>query len=597
MQLSTSKIMLNELYYSGRYVKFTVDVVRDDVIQRGYITDIVDGGLIIDFHHEGPSATQLVEFSCIRALPTQHYAAKRYRKPPQINSDVEVLIRVAVDQPLTWKKATFLALLPGYENNHFDIEGDKFALVRLQSRNPFSLVGVINLWPEFVASDIRIRQKRLWQTVTPETFYKVTVSYASYSCHKTDCPFPRSPLLDSAKQLDRLDAVMKWVWLNMTGTLILSADDASVTVLCRQKAKRLPNKFHRLVFHLYDRFVEQYVKSGGTFRMETWFTKTIRNLLFFPNWLASKSNVVGALVSARISQGRQAFPAVQTLSDEMLLEVLQNMDRAASRDLKRVCRRWSRIHSTATMDRCVILYSPGRRRDHLVYLVNAVLQYTAVSTRTLLMKHSSPSHSSTTIRLLKEMQLQLDLYVSYRSEVPYSSHLCEFYDEMALYPAVNNLHIFCSMKSKSAERLTLEMIMASPDEIKWLLSILGGGWTYCCTTQSMSDTLRGISCVLDALNCECLLHGKLSEAVDYCNFKHWDEEVLKDGLQCWPISPATLEVLLKGFEDYYPSSETALYCKISQFRLDHLKVLIRKPRMVGEDYFRSCGVQSWFRFT
>ncbi|XP_055344586.1 uncharacterized protein LOC129592549 [Paramacrobiotus metropolitanus] len=467
----------------------------------------------------------------------------------------------------------------------------------MQARNPFSLAAVINLWPEWDASDIRIRQKRLWKTVTAETFHKVTVLYASYSCHKVDCPFPRSPLLDYAKQMDSLDAGMKWVWLNLTGTLIISADDVSVTVLCRQKAKRLPNKFHRLVFHLYDLFMEQYIKTGGTFRIETWFAKTFRKLLFFPNWLASKANAAGAVVSARISQGLGEFPAVQTLSDEMLLEVLQSMDRIARRDLKRVCRRWSRIHSMATAERCVILYSPGRRRDHLVYLVNAVLQYTAVSTRSLLMRHSCPSHSSTTLRLIKEMQLQLELYVSYRSSVPYSSQLNDLRSELMLYPTVNNLNISCSMKSKSAERLTLEMIIAAPDDIKWLLSILGPGWTYCCTTQTMSDTLKGISCVVEALNCRCLMHGKLSGAVDSCDFWQLDEDLLRDGLQCWPITTATVGALSKGFEDYCPSGDTDSYCSLTKFHPDILKVVIRKPCMLQEDYFISSGVHSWFRFT
>ncbi|XP_055356294.1 uncharacterized protein LOC129601491 isoform X2 [Paramacrobiotus metropolitanus] len=561
---NTSNMTLNKPYYSRSYVKFTVDVVRDDVIQRGYVTDITDDGLVIDFVHDGPSSAELVEFSCIHILPPQRYGAHRYLKPLQENSEVEVLIRDIIGQPLTWRKATFVALVPDYGNQLVDKKGEQFALVRLPSWNPFSLTVVVNMFPPVVASDIRIRQKRFWKTVTPRTFYKVTVSYTS--CHKAECPFPRSPLLYYLKQLD---ACMTLVWLDLTGTLIISADDIGVTVLCRQKAKRLPNKFHRLVFHLYDKFTELY------YRYE-------------------------ALIFKSRSQDHDAFATLNTLPDVIMLEALQSLDRIGHGELERVCQRWHRLQSSAMAKTVVLLEAPDRQHNQAVYLAKALLKFTAISTRSLLLMQFSASHSYTTIRLIKEMHLELELYASFRSTdlVDYRSYLCDLEDELALYPAVNNLHISCYMNSSSAKRLVLELIMAAPHEIKYLLNLLGGNWTFCCTTKTMNDTVTGIARVLDALNLRCSIHGKLSDAVDCPHRWRWEEgERLKADLQRWPVSSAALDAITRVSEDYYPPSSEISYCQITGFRPDILRVLIRKPCMVGEEYFSSCGVQSWLRFT
>ncbi|XP_055344587.1 uncharacterized protein LOC129592550 [Paramacrobiotus metropolitanus] len=590
----TPNIMLQKLYYSRArsYDTFTVDVMRGGVVQRGYVTDIAEEGLIIDFHHYGPSATELVEFSCIRTLPTKKLAAYRYLKLFEVNSEVEVLVRSAVDQPLTWRKATFVALVPEYGTKRASEEGEQYFLVRLQSRNPFSLAAVANLWPPIVASDIRIRQKRLWQTVAPKTFFKVTVPHAL--CRKTDCPFPQSPLLYYIKNLD---VDMKLAWLNTTGTLIVSADDGSVTVLCRKKSKRLPFKFHRLIFHLYDEIVEQYFRKGDTTRMETWFTTTIEKLLLFPKWLAAIS---GALLSKGIAQDLKAFPKLQTLPDILLLETLQSMDRISQRDLKCVCRRWYRLQSSATTEKCLTLEAPDVKHNHPLYLAKALLNYTFTSTRSLLLMQFSPSHSYTVMRLIKEMQLQLEFYASYRSTdtVHHRSVVSDLEDELAMYPAVNNLHISCVMKSKNANQLTLEIIMAAPEEMKCLLNHLGVDWTYCCTTKIMKDTVTGISRVLDALNLRCSVHGNLSDAVECPNHWQWKGgERLKNDLQRWPVSSAAFDALTKGFEHYCPPSRTLSYCEITAFRPEILKVLIRKPRLIGEEYFDSCGVESWLRFS
>ncbi|XP_055357693.1 uncharacterized protein LOC129602638 [Paramacrobiotus metropolitanus] len=618
MRLNTVKIALDHLYYSQPYGKsFAVDVVRGNVIQRGYVTDTTQTGLIIDFHHDGLSATELIDFSCIRALPAKKHSALRYLKPPEKNSEVEVLIRSAVDQPLTWEKAVFIATVPdyGFGNKSASIEGEQFALVRLRSRNPFSLAAVINLYYPQAASDIRIRQKRLWQTVTPETFYKVIVPHAS--CQKADCPFPRSQLLYYMKQPD---TGFKLIWLVMTGTLIVAADDMNVTVVCRQKAKRLSNKIHRLVFHLYDSFVERYCGSyamalrtqklyqrrsialgqnsstGDSTRLETWFTKTNQKLWHYDDWLNTKPKDIG------IVEPHEAFPTqIQTLPNIVLLEVLTNLDRLTQRDLQRVCRKWFNLQSSPMTDKLLILDDPGsfvQDHNHLVYLANGFLNYTAVSTRSVLVKHLAASQSYTIMLLTTEMQLHLDHYLSYRSDVPYRSHTGYLEAELALYPEVNNLHLYCTMDLENSQRLTLEIILATPDEIKRLISNPDGGWTYCCTTGTMTDTVKGVSLVLDALNLRCYKHGKLPEAVNCGNFWRWnDGKKLKEGLQCWPLSPAVLDALAKGFGDYSPQNEVRTCCWVTGFQPDILKVLIRKPRTVGADHFSLCGVESWFRFT
>ncbi|XP_055344523.1 uncharacterized protein LOC129592496 isoform X2 [Paramacrobiotus metropolitanus] len=258
---------------------------------------------------------------------------------------------------------------------------------------------------------------------------------------------------------------MKLIWLQMTDTLIVSADDVNVTVVCRRRTKRgrmprLPRKFHRLVFHLHDHFVKRYIRQGGTIRMETWFTKTIQTLRFFPKWLASKSNFAGNLVSKGTSQDYEEVQTLQTLSDIILSEALQSMDKIAQRELKRVCRRWYRLQSSATTEKCVILEAPDRLHNRAAYLAKALLKHTDVSTRSLLLMQFSCSHSSTAMRLLEAMQLQLRFYVSYRSTdtVHWRSQLYNLEDELWWYPAVNNLHVCCCMKSKSGERFTLAPI-------------------------------------------------------------------------------------------------------------------------------------------
>ncbi|XP_055344520.1 uncharacterized protein LOC129592495 [Paramacrobiotus metropolitanus] len=451
----TLETLLDKLYYSYFNVKFTVDVVRDDVIRRGYVTDVADDGLIIDFHNNGPSSRELVEFSCIRTLPSKKYDAERYLQPLQVNSKVEVLVRDALDQPLTWRTVTFMAVVPEDGDRRAEHEGGQFIVVRLQSRNPFSLAVVNNVFPPTLATDIRIRQTRFWRTVTPKTFYKVTVPLLPYAvCNKGGCTFPRSSLLYYMKLLD---VSMKIVWLEMTSTLIISADDVSVTVLCRVKTKRLPKKFHRLVYHLYNNFMERYLEKGGTTRVDAWLTKTIRKLLFFPNWLASKSKVAGALIFKGISQDHEALPTIHlhTLPDILLRETLQNLDRITQTDLKRVCRRWSRLQSSVTAEKCVILDAPTDRSDHPIYLARALLKYTAISTRSLILKQFPPSHSYTAMRLIKEMQLQLEVYVSYRCTVTvyWLDNMLDLFHELCWYPAVNNLHISCIMKSKAPSNL------------------------------------------------------------------------------------------------------------------------------------------------
>ncbi|XP_055344519.1 uncharacterized protein LOC129592494 [Paramacrobiotus metropolitanus] len=592
--------MPDKLYNYFAYVRFTVDVVKEGVIQRGYVTDIADDGLIIDFHHNGPLSTEVVKFSCIRILPSKTFAADRYLEPVRMGSEVEVLLRDTVAQPLTWRKATFVGLVPDYGNKMVpDEEGAQFSLVRLQSRNPFSLAVVTNLWPPFVASDIRIRQKRLWRTISSKSFSKVTVPYTSYSCTKADCPFPKSPLFFYMKHID---VITKLVWLEGTGTLLLSADDVSVTVLSSHKTKRLPKIFHRLVFHLCDQFMERYITKGGTTRKEIWRTNAIQKLLFFPKWLASKSSVAGALIFKGLTQDLEVFPTLHALPDVLLRETLQSIDRI-SQDrwaLKCVCRRWYRLQSSPLAKKCVILEAPDRIRNHPVQLANAMLKHTTPSTRSLLLMQFSPNHSYTAIRLIKEMQLHLEFYVSYRStdRVHWRSQIHDLEDELAFYPSVSNLQISCSMKSKSGERLTLEIIVAASDGINCLLNRLGGGWVYCCTTKIMVDTVKGISRVLDALNLRCFTHGKLSEAVDCQQYWQWEEgERLKNDMQRWPICSAAFEALTRGFENYCPPSESYSYCQETGFHPDILKVLIRKPRLVGEEHFSSCGVQSWLRFT
>ncbi|XP_055336754.1 uncharacterized protein LOC129587167 [Paramacrobiotus metropolitanus] len=594
MRSNTVKIMLDKLYYSHSYVKFTVDVTRDNVIQRGYITDIGKDGLVIDFHHDGQSSRELVEFSCIHTLPTKPVAVERYLKPPQVSSEVEVLIRSAVDQPMMWTKAIFVTLLPDYGNKRHGIVGEQFALVRLPTKNPFSLVAVKSLWSPFVASGIRIRQKRQWQTVLPASFYRVTVPYTS--CRRQDCPFPQSSLLYHMRQLDT-DIGLKLVWLDLTGTLLVSADDVSVTVVCRRKPKALPNTFHQLVFHLYDKFVKHISQN------QKGLARCLR-LVY-----TQQSTDTGKVHEF------EAFSTLLTLPDIMLLEVLLSLDRVAQRSLQRVCWRWYRLRSCSATEKCVILDAPPGHyisgHFHLVDMANAMLQYSAVSMRSLLLNQFFPSQSHTTMLLTREMQLPLELFVSYRSPV------LDLRDELELYPAVNNMHIHCSMKTKNSERHTLEIIIAAPDDITWLTNTLGAGWTYCCTTSTMSDTLTGISLVLDQLHHRCWTHGIQSKVVNCYGLGKGEGIRLKEGLLLWPVTAAALDALTRTVENFCPtgakSSETDQNflpletssrhfgllqpsgCKLTGFRPDVLKVLIRKPRLVGEDYFSLWGVQSWLR--
>ncbi|XP_055344524.1 uncharacterized protein LOC129592497 [Paramacrobiotus metropolitanus] len=395
---------------------------------------------------------------------------------------------------------------------------------------------------------------------------------------------------------------MKLAWLNTTGTLIVSTDDASIIVLCRKKSKRLRLRFHRLVFHFYHEIMERYFRKGhapDASRTEKWFTKTIDKLLFFPKWLAPKSNVAGARIIKGTARDQEALPALQALPDILLRETFQSMDGIAQRDLKRVCWRWCRLQSSVTTEKYVMLEAPDYQHVQPVHLANAMLQYIPKSTRNLLLIQYTPSHGLTAMRLIKEMQLQLRLYASYRTSVHYPRAIHDLEYELELYPTVNNFHIFCTMKSKKAERITLEIIIAAPDEIKSLLNVLGaGGWTYCCTTETMKGTVTGISQVLDALNLRCSQHGKLTVAVDCPHRTSWEAgERLKEDLQAWPISSAAFDVLTRGFEDYCPpSTPTTSYCEFTGFRPEVLKVLIRKPCMIEEEYFSSCGVQSWLRF-
>ncbi|XP_055344767.1 uncharacterized protein LOC129592693 isoform X2 [Paramacrobiotus metropolitanus] len=602
---NSSRITQDNLYFYKYFDRFTVDILRDDLILRGYVTDIADNGLIVDFHHEGQSL-QTVDFSQVRLMPTKCRTAERYcKKIFAINSQVEVLLRPALDQPQMWTPTQILEWVPVYPpeiHQYTPSEDGPFVLVRIPSGSTSKLAAVKNDRCLVYANAIRIRQRRFWKTATRDSFTKVLVRHEA--CSLPDCPYPHTPLLYALK---RLDVAAKRLWLESTGTLILAADESSITVLCRgTRKKRREGQFHRLIFHQFGMLIEEgfcrgmahfrcllftqrMVDEGGTAVTETWFTKTCSRLRFFPDWLRSQTGGFSSIYNHK----EPSLPLIGDVPDLLILEIFANLDKVAETDLRRVCWRWNTLQSSKIAARTVILDAPHGYvtwQDMMKYLATALINYTDTFTHSVLLNQFFHSHNYAALLVITQLNLPLKYFLSYRK----TSQVCLKY-ELEMYPAVSNMQISCVMKTKDATKRTLGVMLGASDEIKSMLADSHATWTYCCTTKRMSDTITGIPLMLTAFNTTCLAQTYEAAGKPYGDLYQAGQTRLQDARRHWPITPSATGLLEIIFSNFAPTYERRGYpfSYAEDFVPESLKVLIRNPRMERKDRASSPAVESW----
>ncbi|XP_055340292.1 uncharacterized protein LOC129589524 [Paramacrobiotus metropolitanus] len=602
---NATKILKDRLYLSQFYDKFAIDVVRDSTIYRGYVVDVADDGLIIDYHHSGP-CVECVRFSCARVLPIKLTSASRYCQLPRENE--EVLTRNSINHPLTWTPATCLALVPEYGDKPPLPAEEVCAIVRITASVPPQLLAAKNEHYSYRASQARVRQARCWMPVTHKTFEKFTVRFTA--CSQPTCPFPVTPL---SYMLSSLDVGLKLFWLQYTGTLIISANDDGITVLRRQKFKRVSKRFHRLVFHLYERFLASFFRKDLALYRRisftqkdangSWFMTTWRKMQLFPKWLETHR-----LEALDLPESCFTF---SDCPDDVLVQIVSNLDVITQKSLRRICRTWNRVLSCASISREVIVSAPLgylAGYNQALYLADTLFSYTTTRTRAVLLDQFSHSHSGTILPVLHVIGCPVGYYLSYRHR-----SIC-LWHELDLYPDADNMHIYCTMVMEDDTRKTLEILLGTKKTCQKTIASSDKDWTYCCTTGTMKQAIHGIPLTLNVLNNLCYLHEQKKErSLEICSYQTECDETLQrleEARSIWPIAAAATEVLRKAFKGYrYTMPDRKLpvlqvprtrdlddYESGSMFCPEILKVLIRERRSQHTGCHSSVPVASWLRF-
>ncbi|XP_055351115.1 uncharacterized protein LOC129597537 isoform X2 [Paramacrobiotus metropolitanus] len=601
------KILKDWLYFSVYYDKFVVDVVTSDGIHRGYVTDVMDQGLLIDFHHTEQSV-QCVDFADIRVLPIKKHAGERYcRWTHRENVEVEVLIRTAINQPLTWTSARFLVFVPQYGDKCRNPNEEVCALARVPSAIAAQLVAVkMDYYPDY-ACQIRIRQQRHWTSATKDTFFKLTLRHAA--CSKKKCPFPVTPL---SYWLNQLDVGLKLCWLRYTGTLLLASNADGITVLCRQHVRSAPRKFHRLVFHTFTLFLNTCFRSDMTryrrvlfaqsdIAETSWFMKTWRRMDFFPRWLQSQKTL-------GLQQYDKDDAIFNEYPDDVLFQIMANLDLVTQRTLRRTCSRWDVVLSSPSLCCHAVAGAPLvyiQDNNQALYLANTLFRYTAPTTRAVLLDQFSHSHSGTILPVLCLLDRSPDYYLSYRR-----SSICLWY-ELEYYPPVSNMQIYCTMIMNDGTRKTLEILLGTKEECRKLV-FSSTNWTYCCSNRTMAEMTEGIPLLLDVYNQMCYLRTKVASGdydTELLQAESLEtEQSVEQAIKVWPISEAASSVLTKAFDTFLytkhdrsfrvlqgsPPTKQA-YRSWTMFSPESLKVLIRNPCTAQLDSGQAGFVESWLR--
>ncbi|XP_055351126.1 uncharacterized protein LOC129597544 [Paramacrobiotus metropolitanus] len=301
-----------------------------------------------------------------------------------------------------------------------------------------------------------MRQQRLWTSVTKDTFFKLNVRHAA--CCKPTCPFPVTPV---AYALHQLDVGLKIFWLRNTGTLLLAANTDSITVLCRQKIRSAPRKFHRLVFHTFEWFVDtcfrrdvaryRRVLFAQTDPTESWFMKTWRRMDFFPRWLEHQKKF------DRIFQKPDQDDArFMDCPDDVVFQIMANLDLVTQRTLRRTCSRWNDVLASPSLPCHAVAGAPLVYIDNnqqALYLANTLFHYTTHTTRAVLLHQFAHSHSGTILPVLRLLDRSPDYCLSYRR-----GSVCLWY-ELEYYPDVSNMQLCCPMIMKDGTRKILVTIL------------------------------------------------------------------------------------------------------------------------------------------